>query len=479
MRDLLSIREWLAVMGTSLLVAAGIAALTTNTTAAVSVAVVSLGVPVILMCPAAVLNTWSRLRDLRYQLRFWHLCWILMFCSGFVFRTRDADSIRESPLDLWAVYRVALVAIVLAIILARTGLTPIVDSLRKGALGWLTIYALFAITSTAWSVFPAWTAYKAGEYFIDVALLAAILVELRSLSDLKSLYDCTWVLLAFLLASVWLGVVLAPGEAVVRGIGVTGVQIYGVIPTLSANSVGDLGATLAIVSISRMLRPNSAKRSMYAVLMCLSLLTLACSQTRSALTGFIAASLVMLLVARRIGMFSFASLGAVYLLLLSNAGALFQAYFVRDQSTEMFMSLSGRVTWWEFAWQKYLERPLIGFGAYAGGRFASMAEFGSGMTSSLHNTYMEVLLGSGPIGVFLIVTLVLWLWFGLARRFVRFRPETLEAQMAVESAGVFTMVTVLSLFSTSIIWHGSQDFMLVLAFVEFLRRCSHTPRCNT
>src|SRR5438874_1774165 len=137
MHDLLSFREWLAVIGTSLFVGAGIVALTANTTAAVAIGVVSLGVPVILMVPAAVSN--------------------------------------------------------------------------------------------AWSVFPAFTAYKACEYFVDVALLAAIIAELRSLSDLKSLYDCTWVLLASLLASVWLGVVLAPGEAVVRGIGVTGVQIYGVI----------------------------------------------------------------------------------------------------------------------------------------------------------------------------------------------------------------------------------------------------------
>jgi O-antigen ligase len=142
----------------------------------------------------------------------------------------------------------------------------------------------------------------------------------------------------------------------------------------------------------------------------------------------------------------------------------------------MFMSLSGRVTWWEFAWRKYLERPFTGFGAYAGGRFAAMAEFGGGMTSSLHNTYMEVLLGSGPIGLWLIVTLIVALWFSLARCLVRFRPDTLPGQLAVECAGVFTMVTVLSVFSTTIIWHGSVDFMLVLAFVEFVRRYSSAPR---
>ena len=476
MHDVLTVREWIALAGTSLLVALGILALTTTTTATISVAVVSVGIPVILAGPSALLSICTRLAAFRSQIRFWHVCWMLLICSGFVFRVRDTESINEAPLDFWALYRVGLVAIVVAIILSRTGVMPIANSLLRGQLGLLTTYALLGIMSTAWSIYPAWTAYKSCEYFVDVALVGAILVEVRSLSDVKSLFDCTWVMLGLLLVSVWLGVLLAPGESVVRGIGVIGIQISGVIPSLSANSVGDLGATLAVVSISRMLRPNSGSRSMYGVLLCLSLLSLACSQTRSALTGFITATLVMLLVARRIGLFSFAALGSVYALLLSNAGAFFQAYFLRDQSPEMFMSLSGRVTWWQFAWQKYLERPFTGYGAYAGGRFAAMAEFGSGVTSSLHNTYMEVLLGSGPVGLWLIVTLVVGLWFSLGRCCVRFRPGTFAANMAVESAGIFTMVTVLSVFSTTIVWHGSVDFMLVLAFIEFVRRCSPAPR---
>jgi hypothetical protein len=48
-------------------------------------------------------------------------------------------------------------------------------SFFRGLVGALPIYASVSIVSTLWSVYPAWTLYESLEYFVDVALLAAIL----------------------------------------------------------------------------------------------------------------------------------------------------------------------------------------------------------------------------------------------------------------------------------------------------------------
>jgi O-antigen ligase len=369
-------------------------------------------------------------------------------------------------------YRIGIMGVVVTLIFKWGGLAPVARSMRRGLLSLLTVYAALALVSTAWSVFPAWTAYKSWEYLVDIAMIAAILNSLRGLDELKTLYDLSWTYCAALTVCVWLGVLLAPADAILRDVGVLGFQIVGVAPALSANSVGDLGATLATVATARLLRRNCATRTLYLAVMAAALATLFCAQTRSSLVAFVAAALFMLLIARRIRALALAFLAAAFVFALSNAAKVTEAYIVRDQSPEMFLSLSGRVTWWEFAWQKYLERPYTGYGAYAGGRFAAMAEFGSGMTSSLHNTYMEVLLGSGPAGVLLIVLVVAWMWWRLMRFVTNFQAGRLESELALESAGIFTMVTARSFFSSAIVWHDSFDFLLVLAFIEYLRRRS-------
>jgi glycosyltransferase involved in cell wall biosynthesis len=59
---------------------------------------------------------------------------------------------------------------------------------------------------------------------------------LRSAEGFASLFNCTRALFGLALASVWLAIALWPQDALMTGVGTLGIQLYGVIPEIHANS---------------------------------------------------------------------------------------------------------------------------------------------------------------------------------------------------------------------------------------------------
>ena len=99
-----------------------------------------------------------------------------------VFRVRTDTDIKESVLDPWAAYRVALIGAAAVVVAGRLFLrnTARIGSILRGSIGVMGAYCCFCLASTLWSSYPAWTLYKSLEYCVDVALLAAILVVVPS-----------------------------------------------------------------------------------------------------------------------------------------------------------------------------------------------------------------------------------------------------------------------------------------------------------
>src|SRR5271156_6295013 len=112
---------------------------------------------------------------------WWQGLWLLFFLSGLVFRIRAAQDIDQSPLDIWAAYRVGFVLIVGSSLFARLVFhrTNWLRTLFSGTIAILAIYALLSLVSTVWSVRPLWTLYKSLEYLVDLALISAIVVTVR------------------------------------------------------------------------------------------------------------------------------------------------------------------------------------------------------------------------------------------------------------------------------------------------------------
>jgi O-antigen ligase len=79
--------------------------------------------------------------------------------------------------------------------------------------------------------------------------------------------------------------------------------------------------------------------------------------------------------------------------------------------------MSGRLEFWPLVWNEFLKSPLLGHGFYTSHRL----KWGA---SSVDNTYIEVLLGLGLLGLFPIVLALLSVFKDL----IRTRPSKYNAQ---------------------------------------------------
>ena len=279
------------------------------------------------------------------------------------------------------------------------------------------------------------------------------------------------VLLAGLLGSVWIGAFLLPDKA----FPVTGelirVRIAGVLPALDQNDVGEAAAVSAIVALSRLLRPQRGQgRVFYWLVFGSALFTLVLSQTRAAIVGFFLGSALVLILSKRRGLVVFLAFAAVMILAATNAPDLLLRFWQRGENPEIVQGFSGRLAVWEFGWAKFLERPLIGYGAYAGGRFGGLETGGVELWSSVLSSYVETMLGTGLCGLTLLIIAVLGTWWALIREFISSSLRRSDRQLTIEALGVLALMTTRSFFAPQLIWHPAQTFLLVLGYAEFRRR---------
>jgi O-antigen ligase len=427
----------------------------------------------LLALPSAV----AKLRAAASQLRIWHGFWFILFASGLVFRIRDTSTTVDNPLDIMAIYRFGLVSLVGLLLLSRlaSGRADWSRSLFRGLVGLVAGYALVSLASTIWSAYPLWTLYKSVEYFVDVALVAAIVATFRTPSEFKSLFDVTWLILSALVGTVWLGAVVWPGDAFIPDIGLLGVQLKGVLPLIDSNSLSEICGILIVVCFTRFLFAAQHKQ-FYAMAVVLVLPALVLAQGRSGTTGMITGLMLVLLFAVRARFVVFASALLGALIYLTPAGDMFLEFFMREQDPKYFASLSGRTDIWAVAWELFLQRPITGFGGYAAARFSSpgladrVSHMGAGGTSVL-STWFELLIGVGAPGFLLMAGAVAGAGVILSRMASR-RPAKAELpyRLAIEALGVLGVITVRSVFTPNLIWHFPAVFLLVIAYAEALRR---------
>ena len=430
--------------------------------------------------PAVITQIGRLLAAARDQVSWWHVLWVLLFLSDLTFRIRTAGDIERDAVDSWAAYRISLVSIAGAILLFRLGLRGAgwIGSLFRGLVGALALYALICAISTVWSVYPAWTFYKSFEYMVDVAFLAAILVSAKSEREWRALFNWNYALQVILVGSAWLGALIWPQEAFTHSRGIFTAQLTGVLPMVPSNGLGEMGAILAVVSLGRLAgrtEKTASARVMLVLLFVTGLATTILSQTRSAALGLFVGSVLVLFFARRKKLLLALVLTGLFLFALTSVGSLGEEFLRRGQTDEQVQGLSGRVGYWTFGWQQYLKHPFTGLGAYTA-RFTVLDKLGEGETSSIHNSYMEVLIGVGPIGLVPLLVALFGTW-RIAIRFLRSMASVaIDHPLAVDCIGLLAVITVRSFFTIEMIWHPPLLFMVVLGYAEFLRRQDLQPR---
>ncbi len=419
----------------------------------------------------------NKLRGLLQHVEWWHVLWFIFFASGLTWVMRDYQDILGDILDLSLLYRFLLVATVGIVLLFQLLQSDWIRNLLRGVLGLLLVFSLISITSTLWSVNPQLTLYKSMEYLIGISLLALILTKIDDTKQYKSLFDWTYFLVFLLALSGWIGIVLWPYEAIVRSLGIPGFRISGVYPKIGPVGLGDLGAILALVSASRIMR-NCPNRNVYVVLFVFGITTLLISYSRIPLLAFLVSLFVVAWLFKKVHkwvMFPGIIIAVLIIAIWGGDADLqeIEPYITRGQAQEGFQTLSHRLSKWEELIPVIREQPLIGHGAYAGSReylateSALQGRYGEGVD----NEWIEIAIGTGIMGLMVMLVVITRLWKWLLKGYKEFPLGTLSSSLTIESIGLLTYMLLRSLFVTKFfIGHPPLLFLLIVGFSEYLRR---------
>jgi exopolysaccharide production protein ExoQ len=442
--------------------------------------VVVLAAPLILsfVVPTAFPQAIENARALVRTFTWWH--WLILFAviSGLVFRIREVQQIESNPLDASAMVRIFFAAVVAVALIVRLfrGQSMWLRALFQGLIGWLMMFAAFSLVSTFWSVKPTWSFYKSLEFSIDLALYAAIVLYALAVDNYEPVLNWVYTLMGLIILSAWIGALIDPADGFTYG--ETGLflipQLTGIFPVAAANGLGTMAAVLCLVATTRLLIPmGEASRSWYISLAAFGVITMIMTDARSAIIGFLLGLVLLLIVTRHVLAGLFLSVAGTVIVAFSNTGAVVWTYILRGQHEKEFAGLSGRLEWWQFAWQKFLERPLTGWGGFAGGRFFILPQItqpGQETVPDLHSNIIEPLVDTGLFGLLFILIALFGAWWYLYRGYRSPKLNPAEGRLAVEAMAILALLTVRCTVSSILTSHPAIPFLAILGYAEYVRR---------
>ena len=273
---------------------------------------------------------------------------------------------------------------------------------RRSALYLFAVYVGCCFLSSIYSPNPLETIWKSIELLVLVMFAFAVHCRVRGGKlEHNTVLDIIIFFLMFSSICAIVGIVLFPVAASpnqVAGTSTGSLSFGGIIPKVNANTLGQMGAMLALVGFIRVF----LRRERYLgwlILLVLGVTVLLLAYSRTSLVAFGA---VVAFLGFRHG-FSLAGAAVAVGIL---CGILFAPevleYLSRGQDIELFKSMSGRTYIWAVGVEAFLERPWIGHGFYSGHKELDVV---SAMAySSLDSTYLEALVDVGLLGgLFLFV----------------------------------------------------------------------------
>ncbi len=330
------------------------------------------------------------------------ILWGLLVVSTFVWRGRTTQELNANPLDAAGMVRAGLVAIAGVIAFASLTRSTMRSSRAAlhGGVAFLALYAVVGVVSAVGSPLPLQAFYRIAELTVGllVILLARILFRERAGEILVRFAVAT---VGLIVALVWLEAIAMPSRAWQQPYfySISPYVLTGPVPSFASNTIGLFGAVLAIWGLAHARLPGH-RLAWFSL--AVGLATLAATQYRTGVAAFLIAGAVVMYLRRRflVVISILATVGVVVVLLgsgksLSHSA---EAAFTRGQPAEQIRSLNGRVSYWTEAWSLTEQRPVFGWGLTVGGRLATTAA-GDESSSTVHGTWVEVLVGTGFIGL--------------------------------------------------------------------------------
>ena len=308
----------------------------------------------------------------------------------------EAEEVLREPVVLERVIRGVLAGLALAIA-GPILLSRLRQPRRIGyhAISAIVVYLGVALVSTLYSAAPLVTVAK---IFEMVAGLAAVLAVAFGPDARRRLEDTVTLVLVSQLALLAAGVVgfflmpelFAPFETRPGFVSLRTLAP----PFMHSNAVSSASALVAIFALAKLLGARKG-RAFWATGFAISALALVLSSGRQGVAMALFGVGLVLWVERR----------KLFALLIGPAAVLlFVAYqqqiivaLSRDRPSN-WVSLSGRLPWWEAAITAWERHPWTGWGYSTGGRFVALQSIDSDVVSSVHSGFLEVLVGVGILG---------------------------------------------------------------------------------
>lgn len=340
---------------------------------------------------------------------------------------------------------------------------------------WMVLYSLLAMFSAVYSISPLVSLWKGFEVLSFVVMGVYLCRYLSTIEDIQWGIDLICITMLYFSVSVVFSIIISPAQALPKSQGMTGSIIAGahsLIPAIYPNSVTQFAALLSCLTLCQLLSPTPS-RGKTGLLCILGLggLVLILGHSRTSIFGAVIALSVILLMGRYIltgiiaGLFVFAGM-------LVGVDEILTSYMLRGQTEQAFYGMTGRTYYWNQVWETVLDSPLFGYGFYAQRIMLSV--------SSVDNTYLQILLGLGVVG---LVTILVPLGI-VAYKLCRDRPHS--STSAHERVVWLQLVTIyIIIMMRSITGPTFQDFninlvllMLVIlsatAYAE-IKRASEMP----
>lgn len=399
---------------------------------------------------------------------------LLILMGELVFRQRDAESLASNPLDPAGLYRVACIS--LALLLGSLALTSPIS--RAG--GKITTrpfrlycgYVIVVFIGAPLSINLPLTAYRGMELAIGVIVLAGAYRRAGQDAMERILLLLYW-FTAISAIVIWLEAAAMPGSAFtpVRDSPFP-IQLHGVLPAVSANGTGTIGALLALWSLGRILSPKdrgSASVLTLGLLTIVGMATLIFAQYRTGYVITAVGALLLLALRAKAAAFWLVVVGA-FLVIVWGGQIAHESVPVleRGANPDTIKSLSGRLNYWSHALPVWRESPFFGRGLLTASRYEVLAELGSVYTSSLHGTWVEALVGTGVVGVALLACSVFMTG-------IRAFREAIRRGGRVVPLTLITILLVRSITGPTFEVAGSASIMLI-ALMLLLRDTSSSSQ---
>jgi O-Antigen ligase len=411
---------------------------------------------------------------------WWQALWFLILIGGLIFRSRSAGEISRSPVDGLALFRIGCSALVAVVLFFRLTFrkTNWLPSLFSGLIGVFALFGVISLVSLMWSVNPPWTLYKSVEFLIDVAVLAGIVATLETVQDFRKFINWTWILRGLLVASAWVGAVLDPADGLFADpyIGsALPARLVGVMPVVPSNELSEISGILGLVALCRLWTDSNTAttKTWYRLLFVASMITMVITQTRAVFAAFLIGLTLLLVFTHRyfvlvLGGMIASGIGVV-LLAFTNFAARMHEFLLRGETSQQAAGFSGRMEIWQLSIHKIAEQPWIGFGGFAGARFAVLSKSTTAWSDAM-NIYIDAMLNIGILGPVLILILVALVGWQLFRTVYRSSSTPMERSLAMEMSLAYTIIVIVNMESGGIIQHPMMAFLVLLGFAEFLRR---------